>query len=125
MCSVEEEISWVSLGGDVHDLSEHSSEKMEVSGSEGLKSISDILSDGYTVHDDVLTDGGHMVLWIFKGLNDVIEVSPVLWGRDNSLANWERLLELCEESNGSDDSTDGLIDVLIMISLIEDLNSLV
>lgn len=80
------------------------------------------MGDGFSVHDDVFFDNIDVVNWVLKGVNNLVESSPVHLGGIDGLANWDGLLESLDESKGSNGSSNSFIKALVFVSLLKSFN---
>jgi len=123
--SVKEEVILGFFGGLNEDISEIFTELSVVSGSEGLECCHEVLGDDFAVHDDVFVDEFHVSLWALSNFDDVVEGVPVSDSGVNSLAGWESLLDLLDDGNGGDGSTDEFLIVFGLEGIFDHLDILI
>ena len=118
------EVCW-SFGGEVHDFSKFVTEIEVFHGSESIKGLGKLVSDGNLVENDVIFDDGHVLLWALNDINDIVEVRPVHRFLINGFANWDGLLELLDECNNSNDSSDSFLWIFVFKWFFKDVNGFV
>jgi len=111
------EWSWflnIFLSGDLKNVADNDTELLVRSYFISGDSVSEILHDRLTVHFDVIVNDSHVLERVGSDVNRLVESVEIEGFRVDSLADWKALLELLDESDKANDSTDYIRDILLL-----------